>query len=97
MISNQISSSTRSKSNAQITKRRMAEQLGLDDERLPLLDAEAIKALRARHNISQAVLASVLNVGLGAVRQWEQGNRHPAGSALKLLHLMEKRGLDLLL
>lgn len=97
MVSSLTSSSTRSKNNAQITKRRMSEQLGLEDERLPLLDADAIKALRVRHNISQAVLANILNVGLGAVRQWEQGNRHPAGSALKLLHFINKRGIELLL
>lgn len=97
MVSNQTPSPTRSKSNAKITKRKMAEKLGLDDERLPQLDADAIKALRSKHSISQAVLASLLNVGLGAVRQWEQGLRHPTGSALKLLHLIEKRGIDLLL
>lgn len=75
----------------------MAEHLGLDDHRLPPLDGSAIKALRAKHNVSQAVLAQILNVGLGAVRQWEQGLRSPTGSALKLLHLIEKRGIDLLL
>lgn len=96
MVSNQTPSS-RPQNHAKITKRKMAESLGLDDERLPKLDADAIKALRAKYNISQAVLASLLNVGLGAVRQWEQGHRHPTGSALKLLHLVDKRGIDLLL
>jgi putative transcriptional regulator len=75
----------------------MAEQLGLDDQRLPPLDSDAIKALRAQHNVSQAVLASMLNVGLGAVRQWEQGVRNPTGSALKLLHLLRKNGIDIFL
>jgi len=75
----------------------MAEHLGLDDHRLQPMDGAAIKALRAKHNVSQAVLAQILNVGLGAVRQWEQGLRNPTGSALKLLHLIEKRGIDLLL
>jgi putative transcriptional regulator len=75
----------------------MAEYLGLKDERLAPMDSDAIKALRAKHNVSQAVLANILNVGLGAGRQWEQGVRNPTGSALKLLHLLDNKGIDLLL
>lgn len=97
MTTTRKSPSAPSPSHVKITKRRMAEHLGLDDQRLQPLDSDAIKALRAKHNISQAVLAQILNVGLGAVRQWERGVRNPTGSALKLLHLIEKRGIDLLL
>lgn len=86
-----------SRSDGKITKWKMAEALGLPEDGMPLLDSTDIQAIRAKYNLSQSVLASVLNVGLGAVRQWEQGNRTPSGAALKLLHLLDKKGLDLFL
>lgn len=86
-----------SRSDGKITKWQMAETLGLPADGMPLLDSADIQAIRAKYNLSQSVLASVLNVGLGAVRQWEQGNRTPSGAALKLLHLLDKKGLDLFL
>lgn len=75
----------------------MAAQLGLEGERLAPLDSAAIKAIRQRHHLSQAVLAAVLNVGLASVTQWEQDVRNPSGAALKLLHLLDKKGLALFL
>ncbi|MEG3437872.1 DNA-binding transcriptional regulator [Pannus brasiliensis CCIBt3594] len=54
---------------------------------------EEIKALREREEVSQAVFARYLNVSKDAVSQWERGEKHPAGPALKLLSLVEKKGL----
>lgn len=80
-----------------ITKWQMEEALGLDGQGLLPLDRNEIQAIRVKHNLSQGVLASLLNVGLGSVRQWEQGTRTPSGAALKLLYLLDKKGLELLL
>lgn len=80
-----------------ITKWQMVQTLGLSGDGLPSLDGSDIQAIRAKYNLSQSVLASVLNIGLGAVRQWEQGTRTPGGAALKLLHLLDKKGLEFLL
>ena len=55
--------------------------------------AEEIIALREREQVSQAVLAHYLNVSKDAVSQWERGEKHPAGSTLKLLSLAERKGL----
>jgi putative transcriptional regulator len=56
-----------------------------------------IRALRDRHKLSQAVLASVLNTSLSTVRQWEIGDRHPSGPSLKLLNLLDRKGLEALI
>jgi putative transcriptional regulator len=55
--------------------------------------AEEIVALRKREQVSQAVFARYLNVSKDAVSQWERGEKRPAGSSLKLLSLIERKGL----
>ena len=61
---------------------------------IPEYDSTKIRALRDRFNLSQAVLASVLNTSLSTVRQWEIGDKHPSGPSQKLLHLLERKGLE---
>lgn len=56
-----------------------------------------IRALRRRHEISCEGLASILNVGLATVRQWESGQTRPRGSALRLLELLDAKGPGVLL
>lgn len=53
-----------------------------------------IARLRARERASQAVFARYLNVSKNAVSQWERGEKHPNGPALKLLALVKAKGLD---
>ena len=55
-----------------------------------------IRRIRKRANVSQAVFASVLNVGKATVAAWEQGGKSPSGPALKLLELVERKGLSAL-
>ena len=57
------------------------------------LDAQAIRALRERERVSQAVLARHLNVTTGLVSQWERGEKRPSGASLKLLTLARQNGL----
>ena len=52
-----------------------------------------IRNLREREHASQSVFARVLNVTPGLVSQWERGEKRPGGAALKLLALVEQRGL----
>jgi putative transcriptional regulator len=58
------------------------------------LTAVEIRALREREGASQAVFARYLNVTTGLVSQWERGEKHPQGTSLKLLALIEKNGLS---
>ena len=58
------------------------------------MDAAAIRTLRERERVSQAVLARHLNVTTGLVSQWERGEKRPAGASLKLLSLVRSKGLE---
>ena len=77
-----------------IDKRRMQEYAMLSQAEIPDYTAEKIKDLRARYRISQAVLASLLNISLSTIRQWETGDKHPSGPSKKLLNLLDRKGLE---
>jgi putative transcriptional regulator len=55
-----------------------------------------VRRIRKEANVSQAVFAAVLNVGRATVAAWEQGGKEPSGPALKLLDLVERKGLSAL-
>lgn len=57
---------------------------------------EEIKALRLRHKVSQPVFAAYLNVSKTSVANWESGDKKPGPAALKLLDLVDRKGLDAL-
>ena len=80
-----------------IDKRRMREYDALCLTPIPEYSGEKIRALRERYKLSQAVLASVLNTSLSTVRQWEIGEKHPSGPSLKLLSLLDRKGLEALI
>ncbi len=58
------------------------------------LSPSKIKAIRREAKVSQSVFALIINVSLAAIKQWERGERKPSGAALKLLNLVEARGID---
>jgi putative transcriptional regulator len=58
----------------------------------PFTGAE-IQALRDREEVSQTVLARHLNVSKDTISQWERGKKRPMGASLKLLAIVEKKGL----
>lgn len=55
-----------------------------------------IKRLRLREKASQAVFAAYLNTSVSTVQKWEIGEKTPSGPALKLLDLVERKGLKAL-
>jgi putative transcriptional regulator len=57
------------------------------------LSPDAIRKIRIRAAISQAVFAAHLNVTTGVVSKWERGEKQPRGPAAKLLSLAAKRGI----
>ena len=61
------------------------------------LSARQIKTIRLREKVSQPVFAKFLNTTLSTVRQWEQGDKHPRGTSLRLLNLIAEKGLGVLL
>jgi putative transcriptional regulator len=60
-------------------------------------DSARIRALREHLKLSQTVLASVLNTSASTVRKWEIGEKHPSGPSLKLLSLLDRKGLEAVL
>jgi len=58
------------------------------------LTAKQIKKLREREGASQAVFARHLNLSTGLISKWERGEKRPMGASLKLLALVEKKGLS---
>ena len=80
-----------------IDQRKMRKYDALCLEPVPEFDADKVRALRERLHLSQAVLASVLNTSVSTVRKWEVGDNKPSGPSLKLLNLIERKGLEAVL
>ncbi len=59
--------------------------------------SDQIKKIRLREQVSQTVFAKYLNTSASTVRQWEQGDKHPRGTSLKLLNLVADKGLSILI
>ena len=59
------------------------------------LQPKDIKNIREKLRVSQAVFAALLNTSVSTVQKWEIGQKRPTGTALKLLHLVQKRGLEI--
>lgn len=80
-----------------IDKRKMRRFDLLCLDPIPEYDSEKIRALRDHLQLSQSVLAAVLNTSLSTVRKWEIGDKHPSGPSLKLLNLLDRKGLEAVL
>jgi len=59
-----------------------------------VLSPDQIKALRLRERISQPVFARYLNVSRNLVSEWERGVKRPGGPALRLLSVVQRKGLS---
>ena len=58
------------------------------------LEPDQIKGIREKSRLSQAVFAALLNRRVSTVQKWEIGQKKPTGTARKLLHLVPKRGIE---
>jgi len=58
--------------------------------------ATQIKRIRLHNKASQAVFAAYLNTSPSTVQKWERGNKKPNGPSLKLLNLVDRKGLEAL-
>ena len=80
-----------------INKRRMREFDALCHLDVDEMPPQKIKSLREKAHVSQAVFAAVLNTSLSTVQKWEVGDKKPSGPSLKLLNLVERKGLEAVL
>lgn len=76
-----------------INKRAMENYDALCIPPVPEYTPEEIKLLRERYHISQSVLAAVLNTSVSTIQKWEIGEKHPGGPSLKLLNILDRKGL----
>jgi putative transcriptional regulator len=58
--------------------------------------ATQIKRIRQRSKASQGVFAAYLNTSVSTVQKWECGAKKPNGPSLKLLNLVDSKGLEVL-
>lgn len=80
-----------------ISKRRMSEFDALCHLDVHDMRPEDIRALREKAAMSQAVFAAVLYISLSTIQKWEVGDKKPSGPSLKLLNLIERKGLQAIL
>ena len=69
-------------------------------EEPPEYTADRVVCIRTTiAKMSQAVFATFLNVSVSTVQKWESpaADKHPSGAAAKLLHLVEKKGVEALI
>ncbi|MCT8608259.1 DNA-binding transcriptional regulator [Glaesserella parasuis] len=58
------------------------------------LTPNEIREIREKENFSQSVFAHYLNVSSNLVSEWERGVKKPSGAALKLLSLVQHKGIS---
>lgn len=61
------------------------------------ISPKEIRALRERSNLSQAALASMLNLTVGYLSQLERGVKQPKGPSLALLNVIRRKGIEAIL
>jgi len=79
-----------------IGAKTMREMESLRVEAPKTFSAYEIKRLRLKEKASQAVFAAYLNTSVSTVQKWEIGEKRPSGPALKLLDLVDRKGLKAL-
>jgi putative transcriptional regulator len=80
-----------------ITKRKLAELEKLCNLEVDAFAPQQIKSLREKSHLSQSIFAAVLNISVSTVQKWEIGDKKPSGASLKLLHLLNRKGLEAIL
>ena len=79
-----------------IDKQTMREFDALALPRVRDLTPRQIRAVRQRARMSQAVFAAFLNTSVSTVQKWEVGEKKPSGPSLKLLNVIDQKGVDVL-
>ena len=59
-----------------------------------IYEPHEIKQIRLRYRVSQAVFAAYLNVSKTSVASWESGGKKPGPAAIKLLNLVDRKGIE---
>ena len=85
------------RSSGLISKRSMLKFDVLCDLEVKQISPKQIRQLREKENVSQAVFAAILNISVSTIQKWELGDKKPSGSSLKLLNILDRKGLQAVL
>lgn len=77
-----------------VTTMRKFDALCLPD--VPRYSPADIKRIRKATRASQGVFAAYLNVSKATITAWEQGVKEPSAMGLKLLNIVERKGIGAL-
>lgn len=61
------------------------------------ISPKEIRAIRERAHLSQAALASMMNLTVGYLSQLERGVKQPKGPSLALLNVIRRKGVEAIL
>ena len=79
-----------------LDKQTMREFDSMTLPRVRELSARQIRAIRSRTRVSQAVFAAMLNPSVCTVQKGEIGEKRLSGPPLKLLNVIERKGIEAL-
>lgn len=66
-------------------------------EKLKPFSGAEIQGIRRQAGLSQAVFAGMLNIATSTLSQWEREEKRPRGAALRLLSVIQQKGLETIL
>ncbi|MGI8465182.1 helix-turn-helix domain-containing protein [Pectobacterium punjabense] len=95
MIQRQHAASTASDVDLDAINRLVAESQKTESR--ASMDASRVRAIREREKISQSQLAGIINMSANSVQKWERGVSAPTGAALRILEVIERKGLSAIL
>ena len=81
---------------ARLHQATVAELEQLDIPEAKMFSPKQIKQIRDKVRVSQGVFAALLNVNPSTVQKWEQGKVKPQNAALRLLNIIDAKGIDIL-
>ena len=58
------------------------------------LSPKHIRAIRAQSRMRRAVFAAFLNTSVSTVQKWQIGEKRQSGPALKLLGVIQRKGIE---
>ncbi|MBN7768091.1 helix-turn-helix domain-containing protein [Pectobacterium brasiliense] len=95
MIQRQHAAGTASDVDLDAINRLVAESQKMESR--ASMDASRVRAIREREKISQSQLAGIINMSANSVQKWERGVSAPTGAALRILEVIERKGLSAIL
>jgi len=86
-----VSSDTVKYIDSRIQMREFRARLGT----IVSMSGQQIKELRERHQLTQAMLAELMNLSTVTISKWERDEKNPNGTALMVLNALNEKGMQI--